>query len=195
MIPAQQSDGVLVAVERVPTRILGLTSLMAVGVPLALAVALDGPAAIGAVVVSVVAVAGVGGVWRVRARLRGLPLEIGGVGVRGTLDGRPAFWFRARLGMGRYAKRGTAAITWRGDDGTVVVLDVLAAPGPRVGAWTVVAVDSGRRVAPGGVFIVAITADDGRVWTLERSIPQSDVRDGRFGARWDELRPPAAAPG
>lgn len=190
MNPAQQSDGVLVAVERVPTRILGLTSLVAVGVPLALAVALDGPAAIGAVIVSVVAVASVGGVWRVRSRLRGLPLEIGAAGVRGTLDGRPAFWFRARLGMGRFAKRGSAEISWRGDDGTVVVLDTIAAPGPRVGAWTVIAVDRSGRVASNGAFVVRVTADDGRSWTEERVIAQSDVRDGRFGATWGEVRPP-----
>ncbi len=191
MIPAQQSDGVLVAVERVPTRILGLTSAVAVGVPLALAVALDGPAAIGAVIVSVLAVASVGGVWRVRSRLRELPLEIGATGVRGTLDGRPAFWFRARLGMGRFAKRGTAEISWRGDDGTVVVLDTIAAPGPRVGAWTAVAVDRSGRVAQHGVFVVRITADDGRSWTEERVIAQNDVRDGRFGPTWGEIRPPS----
>ncbi len=195
MIPAQQTDGVLVAVERVPTRILGLASLVTVGVPLALAVALDGSAAIGAVIISVVAVASVGGVWRVRSRLRGLPLEIGGIGARGALDGRPAYWFRVRLGLGRYARSGTAAIHWRGDDGTVVVLDVLAAPGPRVGAWTVVAVDSGRRVGKGGAFVVAITADDGRSWTLERSIPQSDVREGRFGAGFEEVRQPVSTVG
>ena len=191
MIPAQQSDAVLVAVERVPTRILGLTSLVAMGLPFMAAVALDGSAAIGAVIVGVVAVAGVGGVWRVRSRLRGLPLEVGAAGVRGTLDGRPAFWFRARLGMGRYAKRATAEISWRGDDGTVVVLDTIAAPGPRVGAWTVIAVDHSRRVAHHGAFLVRITADDGRSWSVEETIPQSDVREGRFGGGWDEVRAPA----
>ena len=57
--------------------------------------------------------------------------------------------------------------------------------------WTVVAVDRSGRLGTGGAFQVRVTADDGRTWAQERVIAQNEVRDGRFGPGWDEVKPPA----
>lgn len=184
-------DALLPVAQSVPTRRLAVLTAVAIAAPAIGAVVLHGT--IGAILafLAILAVVVSGAAWRLRAIARSLPLEIAPQAARGTLDGRPAWWIRARLGVGRYVQHASADIEWRGD-GRRVRLDRIEPSGPRVGAWTVIVVDRNGEVGDGGEFIVRLRADEpGRRWETERVVAAADVRSGRFATgprEWAAIR-------
>lgn len=177
--------------QGLPMRQLAVGSAIAVVLPAVGAVVLPGSLQAIAAVLAVLAIAVVGAIWRLRALARSLPLEIAPRAARGTLDGRPAWWIRARLGVGRYVQHASAEVEWRGD-GRRVRLEHIEPAGPRVGAWTVIVVDRNGEVGAGGEFIVRLHCDEpGRRWEVERIVAANDVRVGRFatdGSEWTAIR-------
>lgn len=184
-------DALLPVAQGLPTRRLAVITATAILVPAIGAVVLHGTVGAILAITAIVAVVVCGAIWRLRAIARSLPLEIAPQAARGTLDGRPAWWIRARLGVGRYVQHASADIEWRGD-GRRVRLDRIEPSGPRVGAWTVIVVDRNGEIGDGGEFVVRIHADEpGRRWVTERVVTANDVRIGRFAAasrEWAVIR-------
>lgn len=121
---------------------------------------------------------------RVRARLRGLPLEIGPVAATGLADGARIFRFRARLGRGRRLARPRAEVWFEAADGRVA-LPVRVPADELVGPFTLVATDPDGRCAGPGRFVVEVACDErGRAWSASRVIPRDAVTEGWFPPEW-----------
>lgn len=125
----------------------------------------------------------VGGAWlQLRRRaLVALPLELGRVAVRASIDGRTVVRVRARLGRGRRLRDPSVSARFVTSDGQEHVLPTLWPVNEVTGAFTVSVLDREGITAGAGALTmrVEVRAAD-RTWHAERS--WDALRDGRFAA-------------
>lgn len=132
------------------------------------------------VVISGVAAFGFGWAAQQRRLVAELPLEVAKVAVRTRVNGVPAYQFRLRLGRGRQVRDATAEVWWHPAVGAPRALELVVTPGPRIGPWTVLALDRESEVSGGQFVLRAKATTDAQAWEAEQRV--SDVRDGRFSA-------------
>ena len=162
-----------------------LAWITAAGVVVPLVVtALTGPVVDVALVVGAVAGGVVGsGLVMVRQRVRNLPLELAGPACRAEVGGYPAYRFRVRLGRGRIFTQGKATVTWVNGQERLALPVVLDRVGLGVGPWTLLVVDTDRRIGTDGHFEVHVQVMEGqRSWQASADYPLATLVPGRFGS-------------
>lgn len=169
---------------RLDTPVIGWTTTIAVAACAAGTVFADPIGDAGLLGAALAFVLGGGGLFLWRRSLDKLPLVLSETALRGEYGGRPAYRFRARLGLGRQLVRPRASIRFEPDDGEAIdVTPRLPALERLTGPWTLVVVDDGAIGERAGRFTVQVTGREGGKPVEATGTFRTDTfGTGQFGA-------------
>ena len=120
--------------------------------------------------------------WWIRQQAARLPLVLARKALRGRVDGRTVYRFRAILGRGRPMTDATATVMFVPEDGDRVELAPLVPGGRRLlGPWTVAVVDRAGTCAGQGTFEVHVRVQErGQTWEARGAWRSDQIEEGRF---------------